>query len=278
MGITYRSDVAGELFEHLGGRIDGVDCEKFRLCSMDALRVTVNTREAAEKLGKSVGDYYTLSLDGVCYRSHPRFEYAVRAVGALIRRCLPSDLRGGVLVAALGNPDITPDAVGSLAASSLLVTRHISGKPGFERFSKVSLCRTGVLGTTVVESAVEIKALCDSIHPSAVIAVDALAGGELSALCRSIQVCNTGISPGSGVGNDRAALDREFLGVDVVAVGVPTVMDASGICASGECADMFITPRNIDSLVRCVSRIIGYGINLALHDGLSVEDVDALIG
>jgi len=109
-----------------------------------------------------------------------------------------------------------------------------------------------------------------------VIAVDALAGADAARLCRSIQICDSGISPGSGVCNDRQRIDRELLGVPVTAIGVPTVTDAC--TREGGPGDLFVTPRDIDSSVRACARIIAYGINLALHPRLTVGDIDALIG
>ena len=135
-----------------------------------------------------------------------------------------------------------------------------------------------MLGTTGVESAVQIRALCEALRPACVLAIDALAGSELSGLCRSVQICDTGIAPGSGVGNDREALDRASLGIPVIAVGVPTVIDASSLAAGKELGDLFVTPRFIDSAVRSVARLIAYGVNLALHPGLTIADIDLLVG
>ena len=190
----------------------------------------------------------------------------------------PVTLPPRVLLAALGNPDITPDALGPLCASSVLVTRHLKAghDPIWDGFSSVSLLRAGVLGTVGVESAVQIRAFCEAVRPSLVLVVDALAGAEAAGLCRSIQICDSGISPGSGVRNDRARIDRALLGVPVTAIGVPTVTDAC--TRDGGPGDLFVTPRDIDSAVRACARFIAYGINLALHPGITVEDIDALIG
>ena len=107
--------------------------------------------------------------------------------------------------------------------------------------------------------------------------IDALAGADLDRLCRCIQISSAGISPGSGVGNDRQELSRETLGVPVISLGIPTVMDA-GLIAGDKMAGLFITPRNIDSMVRAGARVIGYGINMAVHSGISIEDMDMLLG
>ena len=134
-----------------------------------------------------------------------------------------------------------------------------------------------MLGTSGIESAAQIKMLCTEIQPQLVVAIDALAGSEADTLCRSVQVSNAGISPGSGVGNDREELSMAALGVPVLSIGIPTVIDA-GFLGEGALRGMFVTPRDIDSLVRHGARLIAYALNLALHHGLSVTDIDTLIG
>ena len=160
------------------------------------------------------------------------------------------------------------------------MTRHLkqSNASDFSAFRSTTLCRPGVLGTSGMESAQQIRALCRDFQPEMVIAIDALAGADLERLCRSIQICNTGIAPGSGVGNSREALNRETLGVPVLAIGVPTVVDAAAFSDDPALRGMFVTPRSIDSLVRGCAKLIGYGIDLALHDGLQVEEIEMLLG
>ena len=280
MSNNARTDLASEACELLGEELSslaGVGVRRETLFGAALLSVEIRDGQAGERLGKPPGRYYTLELPAHPRRAAEGFEGLARAAAELIRRCgVPEE--GGVLVAALGNPDITPDALGPLCASQVLVTRHLkqSGEKLWQDFAPVSLCRPGVLGTAGVESAEQIRALCAVVRPSLVIAVDALAGADASRLCRSLQVCDSGISPGSGVCNDRARIDRSFLGVPVTAVGVPTVTDAGLPDAEGR--GLFVTPRDIDSAVRDCARVIAYGINLALHRGLSVADVDALAG
>ena len=281
-----RTDLASEAHSQLlqkpetVGPIRGVRAQSGQLHTLPFCAVQVLDDEGAALLKKPVGQYYTLSLPTSLPRTDAVFSEAANGVADLIRRCLPGSLCSGVLLAALGNPDITPDALGSLAASNLLVTRHLKEREAsaFSDFASTALFRTGVLGTTGVESAVQLRALCDVIHPACVIAIDALAGCELEGLCRSVQICNTGIAPGSGVGNDREALTRDSLGVPVIAVGVPTVMDGSALLQEVGLSDCFVTPRFIDSAVRTAARVIAYGINLALHPGITVPDIDLLIG
>ena len=278
MQDCFRTDLACEAFERLGAaeaEKSGLALRREQLFGAELLALEIRTQTAAERLGKPPGRYFTLELPSRFRRTDEGFSSLARAVAELIRRCgVPEE--GCVLVAALGNPDITPDALGPLCASQVLATRHLKqgGEALWRDFSSVCLCRPGVLGTSGVESAEQIRALCRSVQPALVIVVDALAGAEAGRLCRSVQVCDSGISPGSGVCNDRARIDRTFLGVPVTAVGVPTVTDAGGEEGRG----LFVTPRDIDSAVRCCARILAYGINLALHRGLTVEDLDGLVG
>lgn len=281
-----RTDLASEAHSQVlqkperVGPLPGIQAESGQLHTLPFCAVRVLDEEGAALLQKPVGQYYTLTLLPSLPRSDAAFTDAAEAVAELVGRCLPKGASSGVLLAALGNPDITPDALGSLAASSLLVTRHLKEREAavFSDFTSTALFRTGVLGTTGVESAVQLRALCDTLRPGCVIAIDALAGCELEGLCRSVQICDTGIAPGSGVGNDREALTRDSLGVPVIAVGVPTVMDGSSLLQEDGLNDCFVTPRFIDSAVRSAARVIAYGINLALHPGITVADIDLMVG
>ena len=279
---SLRTDLAAESYDRLrcaGGILTGLSTRSETVCGADVFSVEITDEQAAARLGKPMGHYYTLSLPRTPGRGDASFADLAAAVASLIRRCGVPEGRD-VLVAALGNPDITPDALGSLCAGSVLVTRHLKqgGSALWQRFASVSLCRPGVLGTAGVESAAQIAALCEVVQPGLVIAVDALAGSEVSRLCRSIQICDSGIAPGSGVCNDRMRIDRALLGVPVTGVGVPTVGDASAFGEEECLRGLSVTPRDIDSAVRACARLIGYGIDLALHPSLSVEDIDALVG
>ena len=156
-------------------------------------------------------------------------------------------------------------ALGSLCAEHVLVTRHLRERQPalFASFAPTAVCRTGVLGTSGMESALQLRAICRAISPRCVVAVDALAGAEPSRLCRTVQVCSTGIAPGSGVGNDRERLDKASLRVPVTAVGIPTVIDASLFSGDEALRGLFVTPRGIDELVRRGARLIGCAIDLA---------------
>ena len=277
-----RTDLAAESAARLDREelsLPGLSMKRETLCGAPLLSLEISGESAAARLGKPPGRYYTLELNLPFTRASSGFAAHASAVAEMIRRCgLPEE--GEILVAALGNPDITPDALGPLCASSVLVTRHLKagGAPLWRDFASVSLLRTGVLGTAGVESAVQIRSLCAELRPAQVLVVDALAGADAARLCRSIQVCDSGISPGSGVCNDRRRIDRELLGVPVTAIGVPTVADAAALGGGEKEKSLFVTPRDIDSSVRACARQIAYGINLALHRRLTVEEIDALIG
>lgn len=275
-----RTDLASEVVQRPeNASLAGLELNEERICGCRVTAVKINGGEASKVLCKPIGSYLTLELDEYIRRRENSFSDAANALSQLMRRFAEIQNAQSFLVACLGNRAITPDAVGPEVSDSLIVTRHLkqSLPQEFAALSSVAVLRTGVLGTTGIESAQSLKALCGLVQPDCVIAVDALASGELDRLCRNVQICDSGIAPGSGVGNDRAELNRESLGVPVIAVGVPTVIDAAAFCADESAAGLFVTPRNIDELVRSVSKLVAYGLNLALHPGLSIADVDMLV-
>ena len=275
-----RTDLASEVVQRPeNASLAGLELNEEHICGCRVTAVKINGGEASKVLCKPVGNYLTLELDEYIRRRENSFSDAANALSQLMRRFAEIQNAQSFLVACLGNRAITPDAVGPEVSDSLIVTRHLkqSMPQEFAALSSVAVLRTGVLGTTGIESAQSLKALCGLVQPDCVIAVDALASGELDRLCRNVQICDSGIAPGSGVGNDRAELNRESLGVPVIAVGVPTVIDAAAFCADESAAGLFVTPRNIDELVRSVSKLVAYGLNLALHPGLSIADVDMLV-
>lgn len=271
-----RTDLALEASLGFGGKTS-IKEESIFGCKVSEVNIT--DKRASELLCKPVGKYLTLDLGGFIERHENSFENSVNALSALLRRFPEIETGSSFLIACLGNEAVTPDAIGPETAKRLIVTRHLkSGLPrDFAGFASVSVLRTGVLGTTGIESAHALRAVAGLVRPDCIIAVDALASAELDRLCRCIQLSDSGIAPGSGVGNDREALSRDSLGVPVIAVGVPTVIDAQTISDDAAAEGLFVTPRNIDELVSSVSKLIAYGINIGLHKGLSVQDVDLLI-
>ena len=261
-------------------RLSGVKATKQRSEGYPVTRVDILDERGEKALGKPRGTYRTIDLTAFWQRKSDFFERAVRAVGGQLKGLLPGE--GTVLVIGLGNGAMTPDAVGPLAADSVLVTRHlIAAMPRhFSGFRPVAVFRTGVLGTTGVESAEAVRGLVAQVEPSLVIAVDALASRRVGRVCTTVQLSDTGIIPGSGVGNHRSALNQETLGVPVFAIGVPTVVDSATLAADlleesgirdydGEALqksrqNLMVTPRDIDQQVRDLSKVVGYGINWGL--------------
>lgn len=291
-----RTDLALEshqLWQQQAGQttqLPGVKAEDRTREGFPVTAVQVLDREGARALDKEIGTYLTLTLDGLERREEDSFFRAVRAVAAELSTLLPPPVENSpVLVVGLGNPAITPDALGPLVHRHTLVTRHLIAQmpDTFAGFGCVAGIAAGVLGTTGLESGEVVSSLCRTLHPSCVVAVDALAARCVHRLCRTVQLCDAGISPGSGVGNHRTPLNQETLGVPVIAIGVPTVVDAATLAADllntdqtpdlDDRGGLFVTPRDIDSQVRLLSRVIGYGIDLALHPGLSPEELELLL-
>ena len=273
-------------------RLSGVKATKTKREGYPVTRVDILDQRGEKALGKPQGSYLTIDLATFWQRKADFFERAVRAVGSQLKELLPEE--GPVLVIGLGNEAMTPDAVGPLAADNILITRHlIAAMPRhFAGFRPVAVFRTGVLGTTGVESAEAVRGLVAQVQPALVIAVDALASRRCERVCATVQLSDTGIIPGSGVGNHRSALNQETLGVPVLAVGIPTVVDAATLAAdlleeSGvENIDpeslrrgkggLMVTTQDIDQQVRDLSKVVGYGINWALQD-LEIEEMNALL-
>ena len=232
---------------------------------------------------------------GLARREEDAFGRAARALAAELGALLGLEPGAPALVVGLGNRAITPDNIGPKAADQTMVTRHLVERvpEHFGSFRPVAALAAGVLGTTGMESGEVVRAVAEQIKPACVVAVDALASRSLRRVCRTIQLADTGITPGSGVGNARAALNAETLGVPVIAVGVPTVVDAATLTCDvlaeagkgelnpaalqGAGDGLIVTPKDIDTQVHDLAKVIGYGINLALHTGLTIEDVELFL-
>ena len=286
MRIT-RTDLALEGVEQLrqGGdisRLDGVCAAEYTRHGYGVTDVRVATKQAAEAVGKPEGRYVTIDLRPYFRREEGFFARAARCLASELRTLLPGVGEDWpVLVAGLGNRGMTADAVGPLALESLLVTRHMvrSLPRQFRGFTPVSALAPGVLAATGMEALELLRGAVQATGCAAVIAVDALAARSRERLCATVQLGDTGLIPGSGVGNHRKAIDKTTLGVPVVAVGVPTVI-AAHLLGDGQPEDdpLFLTLRDIDGKVRELGRVIGYGVTLALQESLSVEDVTGLLG
>ena len=290
--LTVRTDLAVEaraLWRESAGettRLKGVAAREEQVEGMTVTRVEILDQEGARALGKPEGTYLTLDVSPLWRREEDAFPRAVRAVAALLGPLLPEE--GPVLAAGLGNQAMTPDALGPRSLDHLLVTRHLG--EALPQLRPVAGLGAGVLGTTGMEVAEWVRGAAEQVGPAAVIVVDALAARDLERLCATVQIADTGLVPGSGVGNHRMALNRETLGVPVISVGVPTVVDAETIARdllgeagavpkalNGRGRRFFVTPESIDQKIRDLSKVLGYGINLALQESLALEDLEALL-
>jgi len=295
MNSKIRTDLAmeSEALQQENALPEGVRARRERRGSFFVTTVEVLNEAGEQALAKPRGRYITLELDAFLRREENAFSEAAALLADLLRPLIKLEKNGNYLVVGLGNRDITPDAVGPDTVDCVMVTRHLTSRmpEDFAAFRPVSAVCSGVLGTTGIESSDLVLAITRQIHPTAVIVIDALASREPQRLCRTVQIADTGIVPGSGVGNARQALNRATLGIPVVAVGVPTVVDAATLTIDlaaragvdldtadfGEAGSMIVTPRDIDKNVRDVAKLIAYGLNLALHDGLTIEDVDMFL-
>lgn len=261
-------------------KLRGVIARNERLEGFPLTRVEIVDKEGEEALGKPQGIYLTLDITPYWRHKEDGFHKVVESIAHLLEPMLPEE--GPVLIAGLGNQAMTPDALGPGCLSHLLITRHLKKVlPGFRETAALS---GGVLGTTGLEAAEWVQGAAEHMHPEAVIVVDALAARGLERVCNSIQISDTGLIPGSGVGNHRMALNCKNLGVPVVSIGVPTVVDIETIMhdlAGADCQapqkGFFLTPDSIDAKINDLSKLLGYGINLALQPGLTTEDLDALL-
>ena len=288
---------AAQLWREGGGagELPGVIQEEHTREGYPVTTVRIINDQGAKAIGKPVGTYVTLTLTGLARREEDAFGRAARAIAAELAALLSLPDQAPALVVGLGNRAITPDNIGPRAADHTMVTRHLVEQvpEHFGSFRPVAALAAGVLGTTGVESGELVRAVTETIRPACVVAVDALASRSLERVCTTVQLADTGITPGSGVGNARAALNKDRLGVPVIAVGVPTVVDGATLAAdllaeAGQAdldpqalgdvgADLLVTPRDIDARVADLAKVVGFGINLALHPGLTVEDVELFL-
>lgn len=280
--MNLRTDLALERCESLGEKdMRGVRIETAKKRCAKVSRIEVLNDEGASAIGKPIGRY--INVEVTPFARHAQFiDGSLGTVSEEIAALLPAT--GSVLVAGLGNSRITPDALGPKCASMIFATRHITGEllraTGLGELRTVSAFATGVLGETGAEAGEMLRGLVGTLRPEAVITVDALAARNVSRLGRTIQMCNTGITPGSGVGNARQEISERTLGVPVIAVGVPTVVDAatlvsdySGGSAGEEAAEMMVTPREVDLMIERAAKLTALAINCALQPGISPEDM-----
>ena len=320
-----RTDLAMETHELLketgNNEISGVEIETEEFETLNVTSVSIKNKAASDAFGKPEGSYITIETTKMQINDVSCHEKISDVLSDIIKGIIEIKKGAPVLIVGLGNWNITPDALGPKTVSKTLVTRHLDESIPEElgcEIRPVAAISTGVMGITGIETMEIVKGLVDRVKPSLVIAVDALAARNLSRVNTTIQITDTGVAPGSGVGNRRMSLNRETLGVPVLAIGVPTVVDAATLVNDSmdliindmakfskeghkefydmlltlkndekyeiiknllePCGDnMFVTPKDVDSVINRLSGIIANGINLALQENLCKDDINRFL-
>ncbi|HZJ75721.1 MAG TPA: GPR endopeptidase [Clostridia bacterium] len=296
--MNIRTDLALETHEMKGAdAIDGVEVstksgEKFKTTIIE-----ITNENGANALNKPAGKYITIEFLKFTDDADITDE-RMTAIKDAVTELIPKE--GPILIAGIGNRSITPDALGPGVATQIFVTRHIGQELqeqiGLTGLRPVSSIASGVLGQTGIETAEILSAVANAVNPVAIITVDALASRNLARLGRTVQLCDTGISPGSGVGNRRKRIDKTSVGYPIISIGVPTVVDAFTLARdvagkgdndsdeNGEnsdiepdCENMMVTPREIDVVIERASKLIALAINSALQPSFSSEEILGLM-
>ena len=287
---------------------EGVTVEEKQAGGIHVTKITIETEAGEKTLGKPKGTYVTIEAPEIKY-SVETYENTCRILGEELRQMAEIHEDTVTLVVGLGNDRITPDALGPKVIDNLMVTNHMHQHMREyldEGISSVCAIAPGVLGTTGMETAEIIKGIVSQVHPDLIIAVDALASRSLDRISTTIQLADTGISPGAGVENNRASLNEKTLGTKVIAIGVPTVVDAATIASdsidlamrdleeeemsfrqkhalmkealSKNIGRLMVTPKDIDLVIEKTSKTVANGINMALHKNLTFDLIESFVG
>lgn len=298
--MNIRTDLAIEAANMHKEAIEGIESTMEEDGGIKIERIKITSKAASEAVGKPLGNYITITVKDLSENSREEYENACMCVAKELKGILNIEERASVLAIGLGNGHITADSIGPESVKRLLVTRHIKEimpEEIDESVRSVSALAPSVMAFTGIETSCIVKGVVEKTKPDLVIAIDALASRSMARLGKTIQIADTGINPGSGVGNNRKELSEKTLGVKVVAIGVPMVVDALTVAldaldttgATDEekrvffeaykrmeplGADMVVTPKDVDSLAKRSAMIIANGMNLALQSALGKEDID----
>ncbi|MCH5185799.1 MAG: GPR endopeptidase [Oscillospiraceae bacterium] len=316
--FQFRTDLAleaHELYSKDKNIADGIQVGSYKNDGITVTEIRITNKSGEKLLGKPIGSYVTIDAPNLLYSSSD-YKNACRILADELKKIYPIGDDTSILAVCLGNRDITADALGVNVFKNLMVTRHIKKyipEHTDNSIRSVSAVAPGVIGTTGIETADIIKGIVSETKPDVIFAVDSLAARSLDRISTTIQIADTGIAPGAGIGNFTAALNEETLGAKVIAIGVPTVVDAvtivndsigmlSGMMKnkitesemlsetqlrkisdmveksiSKNIGSLIVTPKEIDRIIQKVSKTVANGINLAVHSNLSLEDIDGYI-
>ena len=292
--LPIRTDLALEsIYTH---KNDGINKQQRTESNCTVTEIAITTQEASDLVGKPMGKFITLEFQSFPDHEPDILQQNVNMIATELSGLLPEKSKK-ILVVGLGNRRITPDALGPSTLDRVMITNHVVGylnTDGTEDFRAVCGICPGVLGITGMETVDIVKGVVQQYRPSLIIAVDALCAGSPERMFSTVQLTDTGIHPGSGVGNCRDGLNEATLGVPVIAIGIPTVVDSHSIVyssiseffranesleeAEGMISHMmkfakeglFVSPKDIDNLIFSSARTLAGGINLALHKNIDL--------
>lgn len=295
--MEIRTDLAIEAGEVFGkdNLPEGVRIQSDTGKNITITRIDITNKNGAEALNKKQGAYITIELKDVELNT---LEIHNEVAKAVCKELTPFLKQAGedpaVMVIGLGNRYITPDALGPKVVEKTVVTRHVQPNPDIDsRLGNLCAIAPGVMGITGIETGEIILGLTERVKPDILIAIDALAARKASRINTTVQISDTGIVPGSGIGNRRMELSRETVKVPVIAIGVPTVVDAMTLAkdliegATGDTLESglekemintwgsgnIVTPKNIDMAVERMANAISNGLNMAVHRGFDFNDI-----
>ncbi|WP_130806604.1 GPR endopeptidase [Senegalia massiliensis] len=297
--------------------ISGVEIEKEETNDYKIVRIKILDKTGEKNLNKKIGNYTTIECSALKSADQDLKDNISKVLAKELKAIISNKKHGKTLVVGLGNRNVTPDALGPKVVEKILVTRHFFKaykKESDETMANVSSISPGVMGLTGIETSEIIKGIVEKTEPELIIAVDALASRNMRHISSTIQISDTGISPGSGVGNRRKPISEEYLGVPVIAIGIPTVVDAATLINDtigliiGEMKqqaekgqqfyslledleendkynlikevlspymdNVMVTPKEVDDLINDLSQIISNGINISVHPGIDLKDVN----
>lgn len=314
---NFRTDLALEMRENYESEIEGVEVtiEEDESLGITVTWVSIETAKGAEAMQKPIGNYVTLEAPIMKENDPDTHEEIAKILAQKLGKLHKLGDNGVILIVGLGNRSVTPDALGPQVCEKILVTRHLGddvpcGLKG--KLRAVSALAPGVMGITGIETAEIVKGVSEKIKPDLIIAIDALAARKTSRINATIQISDAGVNPGAGLGNRRTPINKESIDIPVIAIGVPTVVDAATlvndtmetmIAAMKEQApdvgafikmldgipeeeryhlitqilaneNMFVTPKDVDAVIQRLANIIANTLNISLHPGITAEDVN----
>lgn len=315
--FTVNLDLAVEAHEILrgetGAEIPGVRMDEEQFEHSTVTTITIETDEGVREMGKPKGRYVTIEAPDIRQNNYNIHREITEVLSKKISELIDIKEESSILLVGLGNRNATPDALGPQVINKTLITRHLfhySPEELHGKLRKVSAIAPGVLGITGIETAEIIRGIVEHVKPDLVIAIDALAAGSLDRIGTSIQLADTGIHPGSGVGNNRTGINQESIGCKVLAIGLPTVVNAAVIATnclealldelktspslykiykgldpqfvqtilekvlSPFNGNLMVTPKEIDSLIESTAKIIAGALNMSLHPGIDQADYE----